>query len=92
MSNRRDQIRLFIETEIKTKQFNNLENEIIRKGYYELQNGKDVNRIILGLKKDLSELSFKGNLSKDGINFLSELSRREPSTSVSSMWNFLIKK
>lgn len=65
---------------------------IIEKGYNDLNENKDYNRVLLETKIALSELATQNNLGGSGLKFLSEITRLEPSSSVSSMWNFLVKK
>lgn len=68
------------------------ERRILTEAYNSLHNGMDVNRCVFKLKTQLSELSLRKGLSPEALSYFSELSRQEPSTSVSSMWNFLVRK
>lgn len=68
------------------------ERQILSDAYTQLEHDTDVNRCIFELKAKLSELSLTKGLSPDLLAYFTELSRREPSTSVSSMWNFLVTK
>lgn len=67
------------------------ERQILEKAREDLRDNVDVNRCLFDLKARLSEMSVKGELSSKLLQYFTELSRREPSTSVSSMWNFLVK-
>lgn len=65
---------------------------IIETGYKDLIQDKDYNKVLLETKIKLSELATQNDLGGSGLKFLSEITRLEPSSSVSSMWNFLVKK
>lgn len=65
---------------------------IIETGYNDLIQDKDYNKVLLETKLKLSELATQNNLGGSGLKFLSEITRLEPSSSVSSMWNFFVKK
>ena len=65
---------------------------IIETGYNDLIQDKDYNKVLLETKIKLSELATQNDLGGSGLKFLSEITRLEPSSSVSSMWNFLVKK
>ena len=64
----------------------------VRNIYNDLNANKDYNRVLLETKIALSELATQNNLGGSGLRFLSEITRLEPSSSASSMWNFLVKK
>ena len=66
--------------------------QIIETGYNDLIQDKDYNKVLLETKIKLSELATQNDLGGSGLKFLSEITRLEPSSSVSSMWNFLVKK
>ena len=66
--------------------------DIIETGYNDLIQDKDYNKVLLETKIKLSELATQNDLGGSGLKFLSEITRLEPSSSVSSMWNFLVKK
>lgn len=92
MMSRKNRVLTFLNQVIDDQSLRNQEYTVIKKCIDEIEQGTDINRALFTLKATLSELSVKQELSKNGLNCLSEISRREPSTSVSSMWNFMMKK
>ena len=89
---RNNQVSTFLKQVIDEGSLSEKEYRIIQTCLDEITKGTDLNRVLFTLKTSLSELSVKQELSKNGLNCLSEISRREPSTSVSSMWNFMMKR
>lgn len=92
MMNRKKSVFSFLNQVLDDQSLNPQEYTVIKKCAEEIEQGTDINRALLTLKATLSALSVKQELSPSGLSCLSEISRREPSTSVSSMWNFMMKK
>lgn len=90
--NRKNGLLTFLNQVIDDNTLNDQEYAVIKKCMDDIEQGTDLNRALLALKMTLSELSVKQELSPNGLNCLSEISRLEPSTSVSSMWNFMMRK
>lgn len=82
----------FLKQILSDQTINDQERSLYEKCFTDLNQKEDVNKCIYHLKKDLSILSVNHQLSKNGLNYFTELTRIEPSTSVSSMWNFLVRK
>jgi hypothetical protein len=92
MRSRKDKILLFLNQIVSDKEINSTEKAVFETYLKQLSNNKDINRCIYELKSKLSNLSMTNQLSSKGLAYFTELSRIEPSTSVSSMWNFLVRK
>jgi hypothetical protein len=89
---RKERVLTFLNQVMDEDSLNDKEYPIIKRCIDEIEQGTDLNRALFTLKTSLSLLSAKQELSQNGLNCLSEISRLEPSTSVSSMWNFMMKK
>lgn len=90
--NRHEEIKVFFKKTLEDQTLIPSVRNIIEKGYNDLNSNKDYNKVLLETKLALSEIAMQNDLGGSGLRFLSEITRLEPSSSVSSMWNFLVKK
>lgn len=90
--NRHEEIKVFFKKTLEDQTLIPSVRNIIEKGYNDLNSDKDYNKVLLETKLALSEIAMQNDLGGSGLRFLSEITRLEPSSSVSSMWNFLVKK
>lgn len=90
--NRHEEIKVFFKKTLEDQTLIPSVRNIIEKGYNDLNSDKDYNKVFLETKLALSEIAMQNDLGGSGLRFLSEITRLEPSSSVSSMWNFLVKK
>lgn len=90
--NRHEEIKAFFKKTLEDQTLIPSVRNIIEKGYNDLNSDKDYNKVLLETKLALSEIAMQNDLGGSGLRFLSEITRLEPSSSVSSMWNFLVKK
>ena len=90
--NRHEEIKVFFKKTLEDQTLIPGVRNIIEKGYNDLNSDKDYNKVLLETKLALSEIAMQNDLGGSGLRFLSEITRLEPSSSVSSMWNFLVKK
>jgi predicted S18 family serine protease len=68
------------------------EEQLLRAALNSVGEGDYYNRVVFDLKNGLSSLILQGNASEPVIKFMAELSRIEPSSGPSSIWNGLIKR
>ena len=90
--NRHEEIKVFFKKTLEDQTHIPSVRNIIENGYNDLNSDKDYNKVLLETKLALSEIAMQNDLGGSGLRFLSEITRLEPSSSVSSMWNFLVKK
>lgn len=90
--NKHEEIKVFFKKTLEDQTLIPSVRNIIEKGYNDLNSDKDYNKVLLETKLALSEIAMQNDLGGSGLRFLSEITRLEPSSSVSSMWNFLVKK
>lgn len=90
--NRHEEIKAFFKKTLEDQTLIPSVRNIIEKGYNDLNSDKDYNKVLLETKLALSEIAMQNDLGGSGLRFLSEITRLEPSSSVSSMWDFLVKK
>ena len=90
--NRQEDMKNFFHKTVEDQTLIPSVRDIIETGYNDLIQDKDYNKVLLETKIKLSELATQNDLGGSGLKFLSEITRLEPSSSVSSMWNFLVKK
>jgi DNA-directed RNA polymerase specialized sigma54-like protein len=88
------------ETELKEQlksllnndQLSNREQQLLQAALNSVDEGVYYNRVVFDLKNELSSLILEGGASESVVNFMSELSRLEPTSGPSSIWNRLIKR
>ena len=89
---RKEKILTFLADILNDHEINSTEREIFEDCFTKINYNEDINRCIFKLKQELSLLATKQQLSSKGVSDCTELSRIEPSTSVSSMWNCLVRR
>ncbi|SDW04482.1 Enterocin A Immunity [Kandleria vitulina] len=89
---RKEKILTFLADILNDHEISSTEREIFEDCFTKINYNEDINRCIFKLKQELSLLATKQQLSSKGVSYFNELSRIEPSTSVSSMWNFLVRR
>jgi hypothetical protein len=89
---RKEKILTFLADILNDHEISSTERKIFEDCFTKINHNEDINRCIFKLKQELSLLATKQQLSSKGVSYFTELSRIEPSTSVSSMWNFLVRR
>jgi hypothetical protein len=77
---------------LNNDQLSNREQQLLQAALNSVDEGAYYNRVVFNLKKELSSLILEGGASDSVVSFMSELSRREPNSGPSSIWNRLIKR
>jgi DNA-directed RNA polymerase specialized sigma54-like protein len=81
-----------VETLLVNNQLSNKEKQLFQTALNALNEDIYYNRIVFNLKNELSSLILQGSASEPVLKFMSELSRVEPTSGPSSIWNWLIKR
>jgi hypothetical protein len=77
---------------LNNDQLSNREQQLLQAALKSVDEGVYYNRVVFNLKNELSSLILEGSASESVVSFMSELSRREPTSGPSSIWNGLIKQ